>query len=394
MSRDYALGATIYIQFTTRAFATGVPTQLAGTPVLSVREQANATPITAGVSVTVDACSVTGLNEAVIVATAGNGYETAKDYGVYISTGTVGGTSVVGEVVGTFSIEKSPAGAAGAGLTDLGGMSTTMKAQVQVEADDALVANRLDELLAADSDIDGAAPPAVGSVFHELMSKTAGSFTFDQTTDSNEAIRDRGDLAWSTPVGFSTHTAADVWSVATRLLTAGTNIVLAKGVGITGFNDIAAGAQMDLVNAPNATAVTAIQSGLATVTGVSAVETDTQDIQNRIPAALSGGNMKSDLLAVNANTAAAARLALSAAQIIPGTVDTTGFASTVTEFESDDITEATADHYNGCTIIFTSGALAGQRSSVSDYSLATGRGHFTVVALTEAPANDGTFILV
>jgi hypothetical protein len=29
-----------------------------------------------------------------------------------------------------------------------------------------------------------------------------------------------------------------VWTVATRLLTAGTNIVLAKGVGVTGFNDV------------------------------------------------------------------------------------------------------------------------------------------------------------
>lgn len=31
-----------------------------------------------------------------------------------------------------------------------------------------------------------------------------------------------------------------VWSVATRILTAGTNIVLAKGTGITGFNDLSA----------------------------------------------------------------------------------------------------------------------------------------------------------
>lgn len=38
----------------------------------------------------------------------------------------------------------------------------------------------------------------------------------------------------------SSHSAADVWSVATRVLTAGTNIVLAKGVGVTGFNDISA----------------------------------------------------------------------------------------------------------------------------------------------------------
>lgn len=35
-------------------------------------------------------------------------------------------------------------------------------------------------------------------------------------------------------------TPASVWSYATRVLTAGTNIVLAKGTGVTGFNDIAA----------------------------------------------------------------------------------------------------------------------------------------------------------
>lgn len=32
--------------------------------------------------------------------------------------------------------------------------------------------------------------------------------------------------------------ASDVWAVATRVLTAGTNIVLAKGTGVTGFNDL------------------------------------------------------------------------------------------------------------------------------------------------------------
>ena len=101
-------------------------------------------------------------------------------------------------------------GAAGASLTDLGGFSTTAKGQIQTEAEDALVVHRLDELLNADSDIDGAAPPTVGSVFHELMSKTAGSFTYDQTTDSLEAIRDRGDAAWITATGFSTLDAAGV----------------------------------------------------------------------------------------------------------------------------------------------------------------------------------------
>jgi hypothetical protein len=36
----------------------------------------------------------------------------------------------------------------------------------------------------------------------------------------------------------SSHAAADVWSATTRTLTAGTNIVLAKGTGVTGFTDL------------------------------------------------------------------------------------------------------------------------------------------------------------
>lgn len=101
-----------------------------------------------------------------------------------------------------------------------------------------------------------------------------------------------------------------------------------------------------------------------------------------------------DVGSLNGSSAAAARLALSAGVIIPGTVDSTAFTPTTTEFESDDITEATAQHYNDRVIIFTSGALIGQATSISNYSLETGRGHFTVVALTEAPGNNDTFIIV
>lgn len=103
--RDIALESTIYPRFTTRAFATGIPTVLAGTPVLSVYEENNDTQITAGVSVTVDYDSVVGLNQATIVATAANGYEAGKSYDVVITTGTVDGVSVVGEVVYSFTVE-------------------------------------------------------------------------------------------------------------------------------------------------------------------------------------------------------------------------------------------------------------------------------------------------
>ncbi|HEY4723583.1 MAG TPA: hypothetical protein VII92_17140, partial [Anaerolineae bacterium] len=114
----------------------------------------------------------------------------------------LGGGATVAANLSDIEGQTDDIGIAGVGLTALGdarianldatvsSRSTVTTAQVNTEVDTALVDVRLDELLAADSDIDGAAPPTVGSVFHELMSKTPAAFTFDQTTDSNEAIRD------------------------------------------------------------------------------------------------------------------------------------------------------------------------------------------------------------
>jgi hypothetical protein len=134
---------------------------------------------------------------------ADDGYDpsTNKVQGVVL-TDTV--TTYTGNTVQTGDA-YARIGANGAGLSALP-WNASWDAEVQSEAEDALVVHRLDELVNADSDIDGAAPPTVGSVFHELMSKTAGSFTFDQTTDSQEAIRDRGDAAWVT--GTTPPTAA------------------------------------------------------------------------------------------------------------------------------------------------------------------------------------------
>lgn len=96
---------------------------------------------------------------------------------------------------------------------------------------------------------------------------------------------------------------------------------------------------------------------------------------------------------INGSTTAAANLGQSALGIIRGTSDNTGFTATTTIMESDDITEATADHYIGRVIVFTSGALLGQATLISDYELSSGRGRFTFNALTEAVPNDSTFVI-
>lgn len=80
--------------------------------------------------------------------------------------------------------------------------------------------------------------------------------------------------------------------------------------------------------------------------------------------------------------------------IIEGTVSHDNTAASTTVFYSDDITEATADHYNGRIVIFTSGALVNQATEITDYALDSGEGRFTVTALTEAPADNVTFVIV
>ena len=80
-------------------------------------------------------------------------------------------------------------GAAGAGLTDLGGMSTGMKAEVNTEADSAIVTYGLDHLVftsVAGSDV------ADNSIIASLTSSsaTADWDDFVNTTDSLQALRD------------------------------------------------------------------------------------------------------------------------------------------------------------------------------------------------------------
>lgn len=97
-------------------------------------------------------------------------------------------------------VDTAEIGAAGAGLTDLGGMSTAMKAEVNTEADSALTDIGLDHLLGASvagTDITD------DSIVAQLVSAsaTADWDDFVNTTDSLQALRDRGDSAWTTGAG-------------------------------------------------------------------------------------------------------------------------------------------------------------------------------------------------
>lgn len=111
--------------------------------------------------------------------------------------------------------------------------------------------------------------------------------------------------------------------------------------------------------------------------------------ENAIANFLSSTNaLNSDVTKINTSAPAAAGLADASKTIVLGTVQS---GSTTTVVKTN-LTEATNDHYNGRLMIFVTGPLAGQAANISDYS---GASHdVTVSALTEAPSNGDTFVIV
>ncbi len=199
---------------------------------------------------------------------------------------------------------------------------------------------------------------------------TAGTTTLlSRLTGTRATNLDNLDAAVSSR---SSHSASDVWAVATRLLTAGTNIVLAKGVGVTGFNDLdAAGVRgaVGLAAADLDTQLDAIAALLAIV------DASTDDLEGRLTNALA--------IVLQAHSLAVGRL-------VVGTGSTT--TSVVFSTVNGGAPSAVDNHYNGRVIVFTSGTLTLQAVEITDYDGASGTA--TISAATSAPANGITAVIV
>lgn len=174
-----------------------------------------------------------------------------------------------------------------------------------------------------------AATPVAASVTGNVGGNVVGSVA--SVTADVGITQAAADKVWGTTSrtlsSFGTlvaDVATAVWGAATRLLTAGTNIVLAKGTGVTGFNDLSAAQVNAEVDTAIADAALATAANLATVDTVAdaiqaktdnlpsdpadqsliiaatnAIIEDTEDIQSRLPAALVNGNLKVDVIRVN-----------------------------------------------------------------------------------------------
>ncbi len=201
---DIRLSQTIEWTFTTRNFSTGAPFTLAGTPSLEAYETGNTTPITAGITLTVDYSGVTGLNYVSIVASGANGFATANDISVVIAAGTVNSVSVVGETIGAFSIENRSAL-----MPTTAGRTLNVSAGGVADADtvaistDATAADRLETMLdgTGGNTLSLGKLAVVAAVGVDAVVLTAGAAS--GATPAGAAVRATGGAASTTGGGVS-----------------------------------------------------------------------------------------------------------------------------------------------------------------------------------------------
>lgn len=330
---DFRVAAVHDHKFTSRSFSTGVPTTLAGTPACSVYKDNNTTQTTTGVTLTVDFDGVTGLNN-VNVDTANAFYAAGSNFDVVITTGTVGGVSVVGEVVYSFSVEARSAI-----------MPTTAGRTLDVSA-------------TGEAGVDWA---NVGSPTTAVnLSGTTTNLVNTVTTYTGNTVQTGDNYArLGAPAGAS-H-AAD--TAAVKVDTAAVKVQTDK-FAFTTANQVDARVLTNSV-----------------LTGYRLSATGVDDVWDEATAGHTTGGTYGDKF--GSHVAAVGKLVVDA-----------GSSTTAVVFKTVDGATASAvnDFYNGRAIIFTSGAMALQAAVITDYVGASKTA--TVAAMTGTPATDVTGVIV
>ena len=285
---DFDAASVLHTKFTTYRPSTGAVFTLGGTPVVSVYKDGSLTQSTAGITLTVDFDGLTGLHHLAIDTSAdGTFYSAGSHFEAVITTGTVDSVSVVGSCVASFSIRKDSAlkatvagrtldvsagGEAGIDWANVGSPTTA----VNLSATNIDV----DQVVASVSGAVGSVTGAVGSVTGNVGGNVNGSVA---------SVGANGISAASLAADAGTELGTAVWATTTRELTGGTNIVLVKGVGVTGFNDLdAAGVRgavgLAAANLDTQIGTLATGANLATVAGyldteIAAILADTNELQ-------------------------------------------------------------------------------------------------------------------
>jgi hypothetical protein len=276
---DIRLGTTLDFKFTTRRFTTGAPFALSG-GVISAYVDNGTTELTAGITLTADFDGRTGLNHVRVVASSGNGYASGTDVVLVITTGTVDSVSVVGEVVGGFSIEfrsalmpttaartldVSATGEAGVDWANVGSPTTTLnlsgttiKTATDVETDTANIQTRIPAAL-----VGGRMDADIGAI----STDTAAAANLETAFDGGSYNVGGGGIIAASVTGAVGSVTGSVGSVTGAVGSVTGNV----GGNVTG--SVGSVATDGITSASLATsAITEIQTGLATAAALATVD--------------------------------------------------------------------------------------------------------------------------
>jgi hypothetical protein len=217
------LGANLTFYANTHTPSTGAAVDADAVPGYRVYEDEVATPLLTGSMALFDDANTVGFYSEQIAVTAGNGFESGKSYGIRV-------TGVVGGVTG-------------------------------VELHQFDVRTRLDDDLAypavsgrsLDVDGSGVVKANLAQILGTALTETVAGYL-------SAAFKKFFDKA--TPTGT-------INSLPDAVPAASGGLPTTNGTKLNQTVDLTAGQQIDLVNAPNATAIAAIQSGLATSSALS-----------------------------------------------------------------------------------------------------------------------------
>lgn len=189
--------------------------------------------------------------------------------------------------------------------------------------------------------------------------------------------------------GLSTLDAAGVRS-AVGLASANLDTQLSA---IAGYIDTEVGAIYSRLGAPAGASMSADIAAVKAETA--SILSDTNDLQTRVPAALTGaGNMKCDALAIDGSTDAADRLQRAAQTMSTVTI---GAASTTTNIVTSAISPSAGvtDQFKGRALIFAyDTTTANLRGQATEITASTAGGVLTCTALTTAPASGDVAMIV
>lgn len=222
----------------------------------------------------------------------------------------------------------------------------------------------------------------------DITAGSAGDFLFDQCVS--------GVAGGGTP-SFDFGAGVANVSLGLRLFSGGMEI---KNYNVSGIDTMSFDGFGQLIVNANCAGGTVFLRGNQTITdNASGAVTFSDDarfdiiqsvknITGRLPSALVGGRMDSNISAINNDNTSAVLMALAQRGLVTG-VAQMGTLS-VTQMTTN-LIEATDDHYNGRIIVWTSGVLDGQATNITDYDGTTKT--LTYTTTTEAPANGDTFVM-